>query len=537
MLDKLIKNANIVDGTGAPIYRGDVGIVRDKITLRTEGQEAEELIDASGLYLCPGFIDSHSHGDMDTGKDFKQICKTSQGVTTEICGNCGITMGPVGKGFEALLVNWISMKDKENIPWLYSFGELVQYLERQRKTTNMALFVGHNTLRIAVMGFSSRKPDGMEMEMMKALLREAMESGAMGLSTGLAYTPSSYSDTEELIELCRVVREYNGAFAAHMRNESADVVRSVEECIRIGREAEVPVFISHHKILGRKNWGLQKTTLRLIRQAREEGIAVTCDQYPYTCNMSDLNVCMPPHYFEKGTLELARQLKKPEIRRAVKEEMTDSGCGYDNYYLNAGGWAGVVICQVDSAPEAAGMTVEEYAARLGKDPFEMYFDLMAENRCAGTAVYKSMCEEDMVEIGTAPETIFGSDEVVSSLTGMTHPRSFGAFPQAICFFHKERHLMSLEEVIRRMTGKTAARHHLVGKGVIAEGMDADMVLFDYDRLEAKATYVRPYALTEGIERVYVNGQLVWKDRSLTGTSPGRILLHLHDLESVKSVSY
>lgn len=524
MLDKLIKGAVVVDGTGTPAYTGDVGILNGKITLKTAGETAGDVIEAEGLFLSPGFIDGHSHGDLDAGKDFAQICKVSQGVTTEICGNCGITMGPVGKGNEKLLIDWIQTEDKENIPWLYTFGDLMDYLEKQPKTTNMSVFVGHNTLRIAAMGFVNRKVAPDEMEAMKYMLRNAMEAGAMGISTGLAYTPAIYSDLEELIELCKVVAEYGGSFTSHMRNESFDVVQSVKDCITIGREAGIPVFISHHKVLGKKNWGSQKETLKLIAEAADEGIKITCDLYPYICNMTELNVCIPPRYFEGGTGELTKLLENLEIREKMISEMCDPNCDYDNYYLNAGGWAGIMICQSTNTPEAVGYTVKEYAEKLGQDPFQAYFDLMEANNCAGTAVFSSMCEHDMLEIAQAPNTIFGSDGVVSSLKGMTHPRAFATFPQAICLLHREKQLMTLEEVIYRMTGKTAERHRLYNKGKILEGFDADLVLFDYEKLEAKADYKIPYALTDGIHQVFVNGQVVWQDKRLMGVYPGTLIL-------------
>lgn len=227
MLDKLIKGAVIVDGTGDLTYMGDVGIQNGKITFETEGETANEVIDAEGLYLSPGFIDAHSHGDLDAGKDFAQICKVSQGVTTEVCGHCGITMGPVGEGYEQLLVDWIQIEDKPNIPWFYNFGDVMNYLDKQPKAANMSVFIGHNTLRIAAMGFANRRANQEEMAAMKIMIRNAMEAGAMGISTGLAYTPAIYSELDELIELCKVVAEYGGSFTAHMRNESFDVVQSV----------------------------------------------------------------------------------------------------------------------------------------------------------------------------------------------------------------------------------------------------------------------------------------------------------------------
>lgn len=522
MLDILIKNVFIVDGTGAPIYKGDVGVKKGRITFEID-EETKEIIDGDGLYLSPGFIDAHSHGDLEVGKEYAQISKTSQGVTTEICGHCGMTLGPVSVGREKLLIDWVEMEDKDNAPWLYSFSEVINYLENQKKTANMAVLVGHNTLRIAAMGFENRKPNLGEMEQMKKLLSEAMKAGALGISTGLAYTPAIYSDIEELIELCKVVAQYHGVLTVHMRNESFDSIQSVKDCITIAKEAKVPLFISHHKILGRSNWGLQKETLRLIDEAVKEGVKITCDQYPYTCNMTELNVCIPPRYFTDGTAILAEKLKDEEIRKKMREEMENPNCEYDNYYLNAGGWDGILICQLPKTPDAAGLTIGEYARRKGKEPFDMFFRLMIENGCLGTGVFSSMCEDDVLEIAQSPQMIVGSDGIVKSLTGMTHPRAFATFPQAICLFSKEKNILTLSEIIHRMTGKTAERYGLSGKGKILEGYDADLVLFDYEGLEAKADYKVPYAITEGIDKVFVKGKLVWKNKKLTGEYPGELI--------------
>lgn len=522
MLDTLIKNVFIVDGTGAPVRVGNVGVKDGKITFETS-ENAERIIEGEGLYLSPGFIDAHSHGDLEAGKEYAQVSKTSQGVTTEICGHCGMTRGPVGLGREKLLIDWVEMENKDSAPWLYTFSEVMEYLEKQCKTANMATFVGHNTLRIAVMGFENRKPRPDEMERMKNILAEAMEMGALGLSTGLAYTPAIYSDIEELIELSKVVAEYHGSLTVHMRNESFDSVQSVKDCIAVAKAAKIPLFISHHKILGKNNWGLQKETLRLIEEAVQEGVEITCDQYPYTCNMTELNVCIPPRYFINGTASLAEMLKDPEIRNQMREEMENPDCGYDNYYLNAGGWDGILICLLPKTPDAAGITLGEYARRSGEDPFDLYFRLMIENQCIGMGVFSSMCEEDVLEIAKSPQMIVGSDGIVKSLTGMTHPRAFATFPQAICLYNKEKKILTLPEIIHRMTGKTAERHRLSGKGKIAEGYDADLVLFNYEKLEAKADYKVPYALTEGIDKVFVGGKIVWENQKLTGEYPGKLI--------------
>ena len=295
-----------------------------------------------------------------------------------------------------------------------------------------------------------------------------------------------------------MIAPYGGIYASHMRNESYDSLRSIQEVLEVGRQAGVAVCISHHKILGRKNWGLQKQTLALIAQAVEEGIRVTCDQYPYTCNMTTLGACMPPWHFDQGAAALSQRLKDPLFRQQVRQEMADENTPYDNYYLNAGGWQGVLVASAPNSPCAEGKTIEAYAKELGQDPFAVFFDLMVENQNACIAVYSSMCDEDVFDIALAPNTVVGTDGLARSLQEKGHPRAYATFPHAIHYFVKEHHIMSLEEMIHRMTGLPAQRFHLPTKGVLANGMDADLLVIDYDQFQDMATYTDSNALTQGL---------------------------------------
>lgn len=528
MLDVLIKNANIIDGTGKPAYKGSIGISGGKLVMADGSEEATAVIDASGKYVSPGWIDAHSHGDLILGSEDAHLFKTTQGVTTELTGQCGLSVAPVMPENLAAVQNMLSMgttwfpDDMKN--WS-SFARFLEYADQQKLTANAKMYIGHSSLRIAVMGMANRPATDAELDRMKGILREAMEDGAAGFSTGLIYTPSCYAEEKEIIELAKVIAPFNGIYASHMRNESDKIVEAVEETINVGRQAGVLVDISHHKMLGKPNWGKQKQTLALMHKARDEGIPVICDQYPYTCNMTTLNACMPPWYFANGFHAMTDQLKDKDFRAKLKAEMEDPATPYDNYYLNAGGWGGVYVYSASKTPEAEGHFITEYADSIGKDPWEAFFDMCVANNCETGGVYSSMCDEDVCEIIRDPYCIVGSDGLTRSWKEKGHPRASGTFPHVITYFVKEKKILTLEEAVNKMTGRTAEYLRIKNKGLIKEGYDADLVIFDYDKLQDTATYSNSNSITEGIDSVYVNGVLVYKDKQFTGAAPGKMLRH------------
>lgn len=528
-MELLIKNAMVVDGSGAPAYKGNVGIENGKIKLNITDEDADVIINAEGKYIAPGFIDSHSHGDGVYGTDFGKLCKISQGVTTEICGQCGSTFFPVNpRTLPQLkeLLSVIAPEFSDDMKNWCDFKTYKAYLKTLPLACNTALFAGHSAIRIAVMGMDARKPTKEEMTKMKELLKEAMEEGAMGMSTGLIYPPGDFTDTEELIEMAKVIAPYDGIYASHLRNESGGLVEAVEEALKIGREAGVRVQLSHHKAYGKTNWGKSRETLRLVAEAIENGQKVTLDQYPYEASMTHFNVLIPPKYFAGGISKVCEILKDPAARAKIREEMTDETADFDNYYINCGGWEGVFASVLPETPEYAGMFVSDIAKRLDKDPFDTYFDLVIANKGGGTGIYFSMGEEDLCRIIADPNTVVGSDGICKAMEEKGHPRAWGACIHAICYFHKEKGIMSLEEIIRKMTSLPAERFMLEGKGLIAEGMDADLVIFDYENLKDMADYTESNRVAEGLEYVIVNGQIVYKDKTVTGVYPGKLLTHL-----------
>lgn len=526
MLDLIIQNVTIVDGTGSKPYVGAVGVQGGKIVTPGTSETATKTIDGTGLHVAPGFIDPHSHSDFTLTEDFPQLIKVSQGVTTEIVGHCGVSAAPVALGKVHLLQDIMNKSNaafpKEMDNWT-TYSAYAQFLNARPRITNCNSFIGLSSLRIAVMGFDNRKPTQQELGQMKDLVADAMQQGAMGLSSGLVYPPGCYADIDEIAALASVVKKYDGLYTSHLRDESNALVEAVAEAIEVGRRTGVTVLISHHKVLGKSNWGLQKQTLKMIEAANFEGIDVLCDQYPYTRNMTSLCVCIPPRHFDRGIETLAEKLKDEKFRRQVKLEMAKNPSDYDNYYLNAGGWDGILVCSTPNSPGCEGLTVQEYADKIGRDAFDTYFDLIIENKGQTLAVYSSMCDEDVFEIALAPNTVVGSDGIATSLTGKTHPRTFGTFPRAICYYNKENKIMSLEQVVRKMTSQTAKRLGIKNRGRIQAGYHADLVVFDYKALQDKATYVDSTQLADGIEYVIVNGKIVYHDKKLTGEYPGKVL--------------
>lgn len=519
-MDILIRNANIIDGSGKPARRGNVGIEDGKLKLTGLPETAGQVIDASGLTLAPGFIDAHSHGDRILGLEFGDLCKLNQGVTTQVAGNCGNSQAPEAGAYRVVRAGK-SAEDRALNRGLWS--SYADYTDTLEMGLNTALFVGFNTIRIAVMGCTDRKPTASEVAEMQALLKDAMEHGAYGMSSGLAYIPGTYTDTDDVVEIAKVMAPYGGIYATHMRNESFDLVRSVEEAVEIGRRAGVAVNISHFKAMGRSNWGSVQKAIDVIEKARAEGLKVTVDQYPYNCSMTQLYPSMPPWYFTEGVAKVVKLIEDPAMRSKIRREMEDPTTPYENLYLNAGGFSGITACGAPATPEAEGKTIEELAALWGKEPFDAFFDLLIANQGIVPAVYHSIGDEDILKIIQLPYAMVGSDGVVRSATEKVHPRGWGAMVRAINLFTKEHPILSLEEVIRKMTGLTAETFGLKGKGRIAEGYDADLVLFDYDRLEDRATYQDPTALAGGVESVFVSGKIVYRNGALTGDKPGKLM--------------
>ena len=351
MYDILIRQASIIDGTGRPAFSADVAIQNGKLLLNPPEADAAEIIDAAGLTLCPGFIDVHSHGDRLFGTYAGQLSKTNQGITTELTGQCGTTQFPFSTDPEKrdLLMQRIGPQPEGGAGHT-SLESYLNWVNTLPKTCHFGIYIGHSAVRVSAMGYANRKATPEEVEVMKAMVREAMEHGAMGMSSGLIYAPSCYADEEELVALCKVVAEYGGFYATHMRNEAEQLEEAVAEAIRIAERSGCKLDISHHKFCGRENWGKSARTLELIRQARQRGVDVTFDVYPYLASSTALNVCLPKEFFSHGPDAMQVLLRDPAIRAELKAQILS----IDGRFFHCGGWDGILVTGAPKNRDAEG---------------------------------------------------------------------------------------------------------------------------------------------------------------------------------------
>jgi len=523
MLDLLFKGAEVVDGSGESARYMDVGVKDGRITLNVTEKTAKAVVDAAGLTLCPGFIDSHSHGDRCIGTEFGMMCKISQGITTEIGGQCGQSAFPVDKRFwedvQGVMYSpeYMAMRP-ENFE---NFQNYADYGNTLGLALNTYSLVGHNTLRVSVMGVENREPTAGELELMKQRLKTAMEQGAMGLSSGLIYIPGVYCKTDELVELCKVIKPYGGIYATHMRNEGPTVVEAVKEAIYIAETAGVPLVISHHKVVGRPYWGKSTDTLKLVDEAIARGMKILLDQYPYEASMTSLKVCIPPEHYSEGIPALMKKLADPVWRTKLSEEMKAPHGSYGGHH-NSGGFTGVFVASSPATPEAEGLSVAEYAEKIGKSGDEACFDLLLANNGAVNAIYFSANIEEVERIYCYPHTVVGTDGG-SSYAPKGHPRTWASFIRPLREFAEEKRLVTFEQAIRKQTAQTAEFWGLKDRGRIAEGYCADLLLLDRSKLRDCATFKDSNQKSDGVEAVYVAGQCVYQNKELTGVYAGHVL--------------
>lgn len=494
--DVVIENGRVVDGTGSPWYRADVGI-RDGRIVRVgllSGAEAARRIDASGMVVAPGFIDPHSHAvgrlfEVPTAENY-----LTQGITTVVSGNDGSSPFPVGAYLDSVA--------------------------RVRVSPNVALFVGHGTIRREVMGTAQREPTAAELERMRQMVAQGMREGALGLSTGLAYVPGSYARTEEVIDLARVAARHGGIYISHMRDEGAGVLNSVRETIRIGEEAGIPVQMTHHKVGGRKQFGQSVQSIELMREARSRGVDITFDQYPYTASSTGLDFIFPRWSMAQDGL--SGYLANAADRARVKEGMLafiDERFGDDPSRVQ------LVSCEFD--PSLAGKTLADLLRAAGRplsggEMAELVIELHGKGDCA--AIFHSYDEGDVERFLQSALGMIGSDgSLAVPGVGAPHPRAYGTYPRVLGRYVRERGVLSLEEAVRKMTSFPASRLGLHDRGLIREGMAADVVVFDPERIIDRATYTDPHRYSEGVEYVLVGGTPVVDRGRHTGARPGRAL--------------
>lgn len=451
-----------------------------------------------------------------------------QGITTEVIGNCGASAAPLNENLKKEL--WKTMPILEEAGLELDWSTMKEYLnrlERQGVAVNVVPLVGHGNLRVCAMGFDDRTPTETELEEMKKQLAKALEEGAFGMSTGLIYPPSCYARTEELIELSKVVAVHGGIYASHIRGEGYTLFSSVKEAIKIGEEAKVSVEISHHKAAGKANWGKVKETLRMIDEARAKGVDVTCDVYPYTAVSFGLSSVLPPWAHEGGSERLLKRLRDPRMREKLRRELEEGTPDWPSP-LKVAGWNSTMIARSRVHPEFEGKSVEELARLRKMNPFEFVFDLLIEENAAVSVVRFAMWEEDIKLVMRHPFSMVGTDSSALAPYGILgrgkpHPRGYGTFPRVLGRYVRREGVMTLEEAVRKMTSLPARKLGLKDRGLIREGMYADITIFNPETVADRATYAEPHQYPEGIEYVLVNGKITVKSQQHTGALVGRTL--------------
>jgi N-acyl-D-amino-acid deacylase len=497
--DVIIEGGRIADGTGNPWFYGDIAIQGDRIAAAglLRDASARVRLRVSGLTVAPGFIDAHSHARGGIFQSPQAENYIRQGVTTLIEGPDGSSPLPIGR--------------------------FLAEISRLRKTVNFGTLVGHGSIRQQVLSTENRKASPEEIQRMKEMVRQAMREGAMGLSTGLFYVPGNYAPTEEVIELAKVAGELGGVHTSHMRDEAAQVRESVRETIRIGEEGGLPTQVTHHKVIGKSNWGASADTLRLMDEARARGVDVTADQYPYTASSTGTGALFPQWALSGGIRALKERLAAPgqrtKIKAAIVDKILNDRGGGDpaNIYLAS--------CAFDRS--LAGKTLAEVTRMRGREVTpENAAETAIEVHTAGgcSAVYHAMDEQDVERIMRYPHTMIASDGGIPAFgVDVPHPRHYGAFARVLGRYVREKKALSLEEAIRKMTSLPANRFGLWDRGLLRPGMKADIVVFDAETIIDRAEFGRPHQYAEGVRHVFVNGQAVLLDGKLTGARPGETL--------------
>jgi N-acyl-D-amino-acid deacylase len=517
----LIRDASVLDGSGAPPRRASVAVEGDRIVAVTDAPlpDAERTLDAKGLALAPGFVDTHSHSDMSPFVEPWMDSAIRQGITTVVVGNCGTSAWPEAGREEATELAGVRASAVD-IPWA-AYGEYLDAVDAARPACNVAALVGHGAVRRQAMGLQRRAPDAGELREMKACVAEALEAGAVGISTGLIYPPGDGAETSELIELARVVGERGGLYASHVRGEGRSVFDSVSEAIRIGREGGLPAHVSHLKVESSYAWGRAPELLEMLDAARAGGADVSADQYPYTAWETVLASCLPAWAPVEKLPELRRDGSLLERLLRVIEHGEEDWRGS----VDGVGWDRIVIGSHEPDPTVSGRTLAELAAERGVEPARLVVDLLVEDPFTGM-VGHGMLEEDVRLIASRPDVMVGTDGMAISPEGplgrfSVHPRYYGTFPRVLGRYVREEALLDLAAAVRKMTSLAADRFGLAGRGRIREGAFADLVLFDPARAADVATFEHPHAFPEGIEMVVVNGRIAWDGRR--GERAGRAL--------------
>lgn len=542
--DLVLRNGRVVDGTGNPWIAADVGILGDRIHRigRIPAGIAKREIDVKGLVVAPGFIDMHSHSDYVLLQDGRAESKIRQGVTTEVFGE-GTSAGPGGAAKAAPGdANNDVIGGGRSYRRYATLGDYFRTVEKAQVSVNVCSYVGIDNVWQAVMGTSHARPTPEQLAAMQKLVREAMEDGALGLSTMMAMPPGSLATTDDLIALCTPVAEFGGIYSSHIRNEGTGVFDAVKEAIAVGERAGVRVDIIHLKIADQKYWRRMNEIVKLIEDARARGVDVQANVYPYTRGNNDLVSIIPPWAHEGGKEKLLARLKDDGEREKMKRDIRGGIDGWYNHFTAVGGdWSRMLVS--GNCPYA-GLTMDRVLALRGakqrdgdsagapakRDELDMLFDLLIEQQGSVPTVYAHHTEEDMNLALSQPWCSIGSDGSALAIegplrTGNPHPRNFGTFPRVLGVYVRERNVLRLEDAVRKMTSLNATKIGLSDRGVLRPSAAADITVFDPAKVIDNATYTEPFAYGDGIELVIVNGQVVLERGKHTGAKPGKMLRH------------
>ncbi|MEE8200074.1 MAG: cyclase family protein, partial [Candidatus Acidoferrales bacterium] len=488
---------------------------------------ARRVIDATGLVVAPGFIDMLGQSELSLLVDPSAESKVRQGITTEITGE-GSSAAPQNQRTLAELDPFVARYGQQ-VDWR-DFAGYFARLERQGMALNLGSYVGATQVRQMVLGSENRAPTAEELARMQQLVREAMEQGARGLSSSLVYAPANYARSDELVALARVAADHGGLYATHMRGEGRAIFEALEETFTIARQADIAVEIFHLKVAGQDMWGRMDEVIARIQQARAEGLDIAADQYPYVAGATSLAASIPPWAHAGGREDLLNRLRDPATRARLREEISQPGDDWENFYWMAGGAQGVLISSVEHSQlkPYEGKRLSEVAALRGEDPIEALFDFLIADQAQTGAIYFLMSEQDVQRAMVAPWVSVGTDfparRAQGPLSGGSpHPRAYGTFPRILGRYVRERRLLRLEEAIRKMTWLPARRVGLRDRGLLVPGFYADIVIFDPERIADRATFEEPEQYSVGIDSVIVNGQLVLDQGPMTGALPGRVL--------------
>ena len=527
--DTIIKNGTVYDGTGSEAQHVDLAIRGDRIAGVGDykNAKAKTVIDARGLAVAPGFINMLSWSTESLIQDGRSQSEIRQGVTTEIMGE-GESMGPMNDRVREFMLKQ-QADIKYDITWK-TLAEYLQFLEKGGISCNVASFIGATTIRENVIGFDDRPPTPQELDQMRELVRKEMEAGALGIGTSLIYPPAFYAKTDELIELCKVAAKYKGKYISHMRSEGNQLLEAFDELLRISREAGIPAEVYHIKAAGQKNWPKEDELLARIEKAQKDGLKVRANMYTYTAAGTGLDACFPPWTEDGGYEALFKRLRDPATREKIKAEVQVDSDKWENLYLGAGSPDNILLAAFKSEKlkPLTGKTLAEVAKVRGKDPIDTAMDLVAEDESRIGTVYFIMSEENVKKELRKPWISFGSDEASQApeppfTKSNPHPRAYGCFARVLGKYCRDEKVITLPEAIRRLSAFPAQNLELDHRGMLKEGMFADVVVFDPKTITDHATFDKPHQYATGMKYVFVNGVQVIKDGEHTGAKPGRAL--------------